>query len=787
MVAVVITFEPIVRRRRLVIACFVALTAATAPGLLRLQIDNSPEGFFPGEHEAMEALESMERDFGRDRGVRLVLRGEGLWTRQGLRWLADLEASIVPPGSGLGGVYAVAGPARHHRWHLPGWPPDPDAFRRLLVSSPVDRNAGWVGPDGEWVTVMVGFHRLSPERRESTLAALEARLPGGAGAASPRAAAPPGISAEIAGLPVVSRALDRGQVRLARSMFPWLVAVAVGLLVLLFRSVDGVLLPMTLVGVTQIVLFGFAGYAGQRIDFVTVLLLPLVFVIMLATAVHVLAYHRRGTAGAITPEEAVERTYRVKAWPVLWTGATTCIGFGSLAASPVPSIRALGLWTAFGVAFGTLAALSLYPALLGALSTRRGGAPGTAAEVWIGRWTSAWVRAGIAGPRRMYLAFGFVAMVAALGLPRLSVDTGTLSYFAPGHPMRQQIERLERSGLAQVSASLVLDAPQGAPGFDDPGTLRRLAALATDLREEPLVWGAVSAGDLVAQVARYGPAQRRAGGPADPGPRPGTAADVSLTLAEARARIAETPDLRELLRSALTGDGRRTRVVVFTPMRSQEELAPTYARLERAARDAFPEARVTLTGQYPLVLLTQRSLLRTVVLSLSLTALAVAGILVLLLRSVSLAARALVPNLWPVLLTLGAMGWARVPLDSSTVMIAAVVLGLTVDDTLHSLGHLRRSLVDLRGGKASKEGVLAAGLGEVAGGHVATSMILSVGFLVPALSELLPVARFGLLSALAIAAALVADLLLVPALLASAPTNELARLAPARARHASRT
>jgi hypothetical protein len=138
------------------------------------------------------------------------------------------------------------------------------------------------------------------------------------------------------------------------------------------------------------------------------------------------------------------------------------------------------------------------------------------------------------------------------------------------------------------------------------------------------------------------------------------------------------------------------------------------------------------------------------------------------------------------LIVLGIMGWFAIPLDSTTVMVAAVALGLAVDDTLHTLGHLR-----LRAGEPHRESkrtdrshgaVIESSLTEVAGGHVMTSMILCLGFLVPMLSELLPVVRFGMLSALAVAAALAADLLLVPALLAGASLRAVARLAPGGSR-----
>jgi hypothetical protein len=775
MPAIVISFEPVVRARRVILGSFAALAVLAAPGLLRLQMDNSPEGFFVRDHAALEAFERLEDDFGRDRGLRLVIEGDELWTPAGLVELARLEAGLSAADGGLGGVSAAAGPWRHHRWHLAGWPPeDPEAFRRLVLSDPLDRNTGWVSANGEAVTLIVGLFRLPSQRRATTVEAIYERLDA-LESATAGSAEGSRLSAYAVGLPIVSYTVDRGQARVIRIILPLLVLVAAALLAVLFRTLSGVLAPLALVAVTQVVVFGLMGYAGERIDFVTLLLAPLTFVIALATGVHVLAYQRRLLQKGVSPDAALLETYRVKAWPVLWAGMTTSVGFASLAASGVPSVQALGSWTAFGIAFMTLAALSFYPALLAVVGGGAAAPAPAAFDKGAQRAIRTLVRVAVTRPRMVYAAFGTVALLAALGLPRLAVDTSVLSYFASSHPLRAQIERLEETGLPPVTASLALEAGAQAGGFDDPESLRKLNALAEDLRAEPLVTGAVSAGDLVFDVARHlEPSLPAAGG------------EVGR-LDAARAFMNDVPDLRDLLAAVLTDSGERTRVVLFTPMRGYSELEPVYRRAEAAAESAFPGARARVTGEYPLVLVAQRSLLRTMILSLLATFTVIAVTLRWLLGSASLTLRSLLPNLWPVLIVLGIMGWFAIPLDSTTVMVAAVALGLAVDDTLHTLGHLR-----LRAGEPHRESrpadrshraaVIESSLTEVAGGHVMTSMILCLGFLVPMLSELLPVVRFGMLSALAVAAALAADLLLVPALLAGASLRAVARLAPGGSR-----
>ena len=779
-------------------AAFVVVAAACVPGLLRLRIDNSPEGFFVRDAEALRHLQRLEIDYGRDRAVRLVVEGDGLWTRKGLGRLAELEAAAGDPQRVGGGVYGAAGPVRHHRWHLEAWPPaDPEGFRALVTADPVDRDAGWVGREGEGATVLVGLFRMGPQRQGETLERLEALVPSPRPARSPvgsglrpgRPVRSPAASiytgGSLVGLPVVVRALDSALVEMAGRLFPLLGLVAVALLLALFRPagrrLGGFLLPLAplaLTAVTLVVLFGAMGYAGQRVDVVTVVLAPLLFVIALATGIHVLAYHRRlRVAGpGLDPGEAVLATYRVKAWPVLWTGLTTCAGFGSLAVAETPPVRMLGLWAAFGIAWLTLAALSFYPALLamgGAMAGRpapMGRSDGDADG--LSRLGRAWAAWAVARRRLVFGLFGAVALLAALGLPRLGTETDVLRFFRAEHPVRQGVEALEARGIGAVSASLALAFPQEGAA-DDPAVLRRLGDLAAELRQEPLVLGALSAGDLAANVGRYEVDGEPPAPGAEPAAAPAPAGDE--LLAAGLARMERHPELALLRTAFRAGDGARTRVLLFTRFRGSAELAPLYARAEAAARWAFPEAEAHVTGLYPLVLAAQRSVLRTMVLSLGLTFLVIAAILRWLLGSAAFTLRMLVPNAWPVLLVLGAMGWLGVPLEGTTVMIGAVVLGLAVDDTLHTLGHFRRAVA--RGGASGRPGEAAvATLGETAPGHAATSLVLALGFATCALSSLVPVAWFGALAAFGIAGALAADLLLVPALLAGAPARSVRRL-----------
>lgn len=732
--------ESVLTHRRKILVAWLAVTALAAPGLLRLSTDNSAEVFFVRDADRLERYRRFQMDFGRDQAVRLVVSGPGLRTREGLVWLGELEKKAAA----LRGVFGAAGLHTHHR-PSEGWPPpDPESFWDRVRSDPLDRQAGFVserrvsaqrgseGGEGRELTatVLVVLYNLPRQPRERTLGELEdllARVPSGLESR---------LETGLVGLPVLQRTMDRELIVFAARFFPLLGLVALALLAAVFRRPLAVLLPLVPTVVCLTLVFGVRGWIGQSLNLVEIVLAPLLFVIALASAVHVQMRFRDlerqpGTEGGDRgdPVATVLATYREKGWPVLWTGLTTMTGFASLAVSGVPPVRSLGLWVAGGLGLITLALFTLFPALL-ALSRSKGRRPVPAADVsGYDRWAAArgrsWAATAVRHRGRVVLAVALLAGVAAAGLPRLERDTDLLAYLSADHPVREELERLEAAGIGAVTAELVVESADGTHPFTRPEGLEALARLGAELRREPEVLSVFGAGEVVASAG-------------------------SVQAAAVR------PELALLMRVLRTDDGRQARLSVFLPMRGVEELEPVLARLQETARSAFPQARVHLTGRFPLVLAAQGRVLSTMITSLSLTFAIVAGIFFGLFRSLRLTGVALVPNLWPVLCVLGAMGWLGVPLDGTTVMIASVVLGLAVDDTLHTLGRYRHQ------GRRDPVSTLE----HTAPAHVLTTAVLSAGFGVCAFSGFVPIARFGALTVLALVLALAADLLWVPALLA---------------------
>lgn len=731
----------ILRHRRLVVILHIVIALAMLPGIFQLENDNSPEVFFTRDAEQLKRYQQFRQEFGGGKALRIALSGGGLWTKQGLAWLGDLEERAAS----LPGVEAALGLAAHHRWLLLEWPPpDPAAFHARVLENGLDSGAGWVSPDGDIITLLVVMADLSPGSERELLNRLDKLA----------ARTPPDIRVNISGLPVLHRAMDQSLVNIASTILPFLVLLSVTFLAFIFRRLWDIAIPLVFVAVCQGVLFGIMGYAGVRINLVNIILALLIFVISLATAVHLQVRFRDQEQRGMNVLAAVRATYRSKGWAVLWTGITTLVAFGSLVTGNMPPVRSLGAWSAVGITTMTLFAFTFYPALLAGIPSRTASQQAKPFEVLTrrqGQRLAAWaIRRRIP----VLVITAAAIFVAIMGLFRFRLEDNPAKYLSPQHPVRAELERLQEHRIGVFSAELVLsyrnhhnsNEDEDEPGFQDPTSQQRLMRISELVRTHPLVYGAVSSGDLVEATVRSILVE----------------GEINDNIRWMALGMMQTvPEGRKVLRALVTADGQMTRVTLLVPMLSFNQMQPLFRQVTARAADIFPDAEIWITGQYPLILQAQQSLLRGLMISLSLTLLCVILVFSLLLRSLRLTFLAVIPNLWPVVLILGGIGWLNLPLNSVSVMTASIILGLAVDDTLHTLGYFLRLTRRCGPGKA-----ITATLERTAPAHILTTVILASGFIACALTDFIPVSQMGSLATVAIFLALVGDLLLIPALLA---------------------
>jgi predicted RND superfamily exporter protein len=230
---------------------------------------------------------------------------------------------------------------------------------------------------------------------------------------------------------------------------------------------------------------------------------------------------------------------------------------------------------------------------------------------------------------------------------------------------------------------------------------------------------------------------------------------------------AEAPELFALYVAPASGDAPAALRLGFQAEKlPQDQLRALVARVESEVAARLPAGHAALVSG-PLVVVSRMidEIRDTQIGSFGSAMLLVGALAALCLRSLPLALLAMVPTTLPVLLTLGAMGALGVPLDVGTAMVAAVVLGLGVDEALHLLSAYRR----MREDGLEREPAIERALREVGRPLLTSAAALGLGFLVLVFVPWKSLASFGAVSVVAIAASLLADLLVLPALLLATP------------------
>jgi len=523
---------------------------------------------------------------------------------------------------------------------------------------------------------------------------------------------------------------------------------AVLLLVILFRSFRAVLAPVTVFLLTLLYVFGLMPYVHMKISLMTVILIPLILVISVGYSIHMINRIRTVLKQGVTSrKEALVEAYAHSAWPCLLTALTTAAGFLSFLFVPIKPIRHLGVLSAVGTMLAFLLVMILVPLFYwpGKASTeaiKESGKDRT--SVWT-QWNAFLFK------RRkpilwIFLGLGLFMLWGAFSIRPSSDMMETIGSEAAFVKESQYVAN--RLG-GVYSAEFLIELPEEGLG-KTPAVLQTLQDAAEKAAQYPDVSLTLSLADLVLELDRV--LQEK---------------DRSL------ARIPEDPStlaqyllLYEMSGGSALADwtdyGYQTLRLSILLKGSSSEFESFAAEMLLFLEEQLPPGtEVSLTGEMPVMirmmeLLTQ-SQIRSCLAALGFIAL----LLLLILRSVRLGLLAVIPNLFPIVVILGLMGWLGFSLDMVTAMVAPMLIGIAVDDTMHFFIHYRQQRkISSSAREASLHTFLSVG-----NALTATSVVLAGGFILFAFSQMRSLQHLGILAAAGIVSALAADILLSPLLL----------------------
>ena len=579
------------------------------------------------------------------------------------------------------------------------------------------------------------------------------------------------------------------------------------LLYTLFRSFSAVLWPMVTIAASMTWTWGFTVWLGVTISQMIALTVMLVFAVGIADCVHVMSayfgFRRKGD----DHYDALSKSYGKTGLAILVTTITTMAGVLALTTSELVPIQVFGMMSAFGVVLAFFFTLVLLPILLdlwhpgapeaddasladriGALWHRLSNSTkiGTALIYivamylmlgpWVGMYITVislltyivvnWQLAILSAvpnfvARRPWLVLSVFAGLFALcsyGMTLIRIDSNMTELTKEGSAIRVAYETVDENMAGAMSMVIMVDT-HTSDGLYNPRLLQSMDQLQS--RIETSYSDQVTRTNSLANIVK----------------------DTYKIMSDDDPAYYRVPDddqmISQLLylfnsanpedrRALVSDDYSRSHISLniynagsYQYQRFFEEISQEIDEVFGPLESEFPELEVYLTGSMALLMRMADEVANSQFSSFTFAIAVISVIMIITLGSLQGGLMAMIPNMIPALLGFGLMGLLGIALDTDTLLIAPLIIGIAVDDTIHFMTHYRVELI--RTGSISES--LVSTIRDVGQAVMFTTMVLGLGFALLSFSDYLGMAKMGFFGSAAIFVALLCDLFLIPAMI----------------------
>ena len=578
------------------------------------------------------------------------------------------------------------------------------------------------------------------------------------------------------------------------------------LLWVLFRSASALVWSMVTITLSVAWCWGVTVLLGVTLSSMIALTILLIFSVGIADCVHVMSAYFSFRREGIEHYAALTKSYEKVGLAILLTTVTTAAGILVLATSNLEPIRIFALMCAFGVVLAFFFTIVLLPILLdlwhptavtekGSVADRLGDrwhalgnvpklvialATATAIFIVLGGMLGLFINTVIAltywiinahqqilarvptivegAPRLILAFFAIILALCIYGSTKIVIDTNISGLFKDDHPLAVAVNVVDNNMAGSQDMEVMIDT-KTVDGMLDVDLLTAVDALQTSLeaRYPNTIGRTYSLANIVKDTNQVmnddNPEFYRI-------PNSNQAVSQLLYLFNS----ANPEDRRNLV----SDDYSRSHIAVTSRSMGSFGYQQMFAEVEldieaRFAhlKTAYPDLEIVLTGTMATFMVVSDEIARSQFNGFALALVLISLIMIITLGSIRGGVMGMIPNAIPAFLAFGLMGLLGIPLDTDTLLIAPVILGIAVDDTIHFMTHYRVELTKSK----SISIALESAIREVGQAVMFTTMVIGLGFAVLSFSDYLGMAKVGFFGSLSIFFALFCDLFLIPAMI----------------------
>ena len=543
------------------------------------------------------------------------------------------------------------------------------------------------------------------------------------------------------------------------------------ILSLFFHKVRWVLLPMLICAITGLSSIGFMGFSGWAITVISSNFLSILLIITLSLTIHLIVRYRdlQLSYPASTHKELIKLTTASMARPCFYTILTTAVAFASLVVSEIRPVIDFGWIMVIGLAIAFIVSFTVMPACL----TLLGGTDAPSQNDRTKAVTLNLAKIVHRNPAFIIITSLVLMISIGYGISMLEVENRFINNFKSDTEIYQGMKLIDSELGGTMPLDIIIDPDKSfiemrdslaaetneldALFFDEEGELTEpnywlnptMLNKAKSLHEYLESHSVI--GKVISIVTSLSIVEKLNGAPFN-----------EFELALVRKRIPDSI-AGDLVSPYLSDDSNQIRfsirVIESDPKLNRKELLNNIHNylIENLG---FENGQVHMTGMMVLYNNMLQSLYRSQILTIGAVFTAILFMFIILFRNIHLALIAIVPNIFSAILILGIMGWAGVPLDMMTITIAAITIGISVDNTIHYLHRLQHEYPLCHDFKKA----INLCHGSIGKAMYYTSIAIMFGFALLSFSNFIPTIYFGLLTSFAMFVALIGDLLLLPAI-----------------------
>jgi hydrophobe/amphiphile efflux-3 (HAE3) family protein len=514
------------------------------------------------------------------------------------------------------------------------------------------------------------------------------------------------------------------------------------ILLVSFRSLRGMLLPLTVAGITVIWTIGLMALLGYELTIISYITPVVLLALGSAYTIHVL--NSIDLDRLEDRREALVKAMGYTILPVILAAVTTAIGFVSFVfRAYLTMIRDFGICTAIGILIALLLSVFFVPAFISAFSLfrKKAGTHETEKNKVLNRLLlQPLVNLLFKHPKRILAVWSALLLISIVGIFLIKTSVNITEYFKKDNPTRisEDVMQKKFGGSLPIFVEFQGDV-------QEPGVLKLMKRTEEFMKQDPNITTAQSVADLIEQM--------------------NDAMEEGKRIPDEKARVEQLwflLDGQDIMSQLVTDDLDKGVIQSkFASIETEEILAFTNMMNEFTENNSDENCHISFTGIPPLYVKLNESLVKSQYSSLIIAVIMVLLIVAVIMRSLPKGVYATIPIIATILVLLGFMGFTGIPLDIATVLVGSIALGIGIDYSIHVISAFNTNMKDHGNAEQAIEKTI------LTKGKAIIINVISVaaGFLVLLFSQMLPLESFGLLIAISMIGSGLGALTLLPVIL----------------------